>query len=134
MSTLGAAEAKSNKLFTAIALCSAFFIFCQLPLFQSKNKKTNSDMNSILEYKENMIDNDMKCDNDDIKCSAKITAIVLSSTDDRFAGVRVDSKDIPSNVEIFYERLILSLKYWKHEKKRSAWLKLPIKLASHLQC
>lgn len=57
---------------------------------------------------------------------------ILRYTEDRYDGAIVDFKQLPSNDGDFTAALDASLAYWRANKKRGIWMKLPIQNASFI--
>lgn len=59
-------------------------------------------------------------------------ANILPFTEDRYDGVIVDHKHLPSQDADFAASLDASLAYWRSHKKRGIWMKMPIQLSSFI--
>lgn len=59
-------------------------------------------------------------------------ANILPYTEDRYDGVIVDYKHLPTQDADFTAALDASLHYWREHKRRGIWLKLPIQHASFI--
>lgn len=51
---------------------------------------------------------------------------VFPHSEDKYDGVIIDYKSLPSDTELFTDRLKLSLDHWRVSQKRGVWLKLPL--------
>lgn len=57
---------------------------------------------------------------------------VLNHSGDRYDGVVISTRDLPSDVAEFATTLTTSLDYWRSMKRRGIWLKIPISKADFI--
>eukprot|EP01031_Cornospumella_fuschlensis_P031447 gene31447-38012_t len=51
---------------------------------------------------------------------------VFPHSEDKYDGVIIDYKSLPTDVNMFADRLKSSLEHWRTSQKRGVWLKLPL--------
>lgn len=51
---------------------------------------------------------------------------VFPHSEDKYDGVIIDHKSLPSDITLFTDRLRSSLDHWRTSRKRGVWLKLPL--------
>lgn len=57
---------------------------------------------------------------------------VLVYTIDRYDGVIISSKELPSSADTFSNMLAESLSYWRENHRRGVWLKIPIEKSEYI--